>query len=646
MTTSLVDPVRVGRADAPSRVLFGPHVTNLCEGRSLSGSHVAYYERRARGGCGVVVTETASVHPSDWPYERAPLAAACPEGWEQIAAACATHGAVVLAGLGHAGMQGSTTWSQDVLWAPSLVPNVATHEQPIAMGPTELAELVAGFGDAARLARDAGLQGVEVNAGQHSLLRQFCSGLTNLRSDDCGADRTRLLRDVIGAVRAAVGEGVVGVRFCVDELAPWAGITPELAAGLLEESMDGVDYVVFVRGSIYSETATQPDGHVDQAFNLAALEALGPRLRERHGALALCLQGSVVDVEVADRVLASGACDLVEMTRALLADPDLCAKVRRGESSRIRPCILCNQHCCVRDVRNPIVSCSVNPICGHERDDAALDLDEEPVASAGSRASALVVGGGIAGMEAARLLARRGHRVQLCERASVLGGTLGAAASLPGRGRLGVLAGWLQRELAAEGVEVELDRTVRSDEAVGGAVIATGATGPLLDLPEGNDGSVELLDAADVAGRTPLEGAVIVLDPVGGPIGVGVAELAAASAHLVVLVTPDVVAASQLSLTGDLVAANERLARLGVVVRTHSQPVGIDHGAVTLEDRFTAARDRVDADVCIDAGHRRPGDQAWPEGVLRIGDAVAPRGILAAMLEARRAVLELEVAAT
>ncbi len=645
MTTSIVDGVRVGSADAPSRVLFGPHVTNLCDGRALSERHVAYYERRARGGCGVVVTEIASVHGSDWPYERAPLAADCAEGWARVAAACAPHGAVVVAGLGHAGMQGSTTWSQDVLWAPSLVPNVATHEQPIAMGPIELAELVGGFADATRAAMDAGLQGVEVNAGQHSLLRQFCSGLTNLREDAYGEDRTRLLREVLAAVRPAVREGVVGLRFCVDELAPWAGVTPELAAGLLVDAVGGVDYLVLVRGSIYSEAATQPDGHVEQAFNLGALEQLGPALRARHGGLLLGLQGSVVDADVADAALSSGACDLVEMTRAQVADPDLTAKARRGERSRIRPCILCNQHCCVRDVRNPIVSCSVNPVAGHELDDATLDVDALPAAPSGTGVATLVVGGGIAGMEAARLLARRGHAVQLRERTSSLGGALRLAASLPGRTRLGALTDWLERELVCEGVRVELGRAVTPSEATGHVVVATGAMGPLLELPEGSDGSVGLVDAAEIVLGDAVKGDVVVLDPIGGPIGIGVAELVAATASSVVLVTPDVVAASGLSLSGDLVAANERLACSGVLVRTHAQAVGIVGGAVVLEDRFTAVRSEVPATVCIDAGHRTARVEAWPEDARRIGDAVAPRGILLSMLEARRAAAAAAVVA-
>jgi len=97
--------------------MFGPHETNLGRGRSFSDRHVAYYEARAAGGAGVVVTETASVHPSDWPYERAPLAESCGPGWSAVAAACHPHGTLVLAGLGHCGGQGSSAYSQSVLWA-------------------------------------------------------------------------------------------------------------------------------------------------------------------------------------------------------------------------------------------------------------------------------------------------------------------------------------------------------------------------------------------------------------------------------------------------------------------------------------------------------------------------------------------------
>ena len=180
---NLLELISLGRARAPNRVVFGPHETNLGRRRAISARHVAYYQRRAAGGCGIIVTEIASVHPSDWPYERAPLAADCGPGWSEAVAACAPHGALVLAGLGHAGMQGSSAFSQSALWAPSRVPDAASRELPMEMAETEINALVDGFTSAAALAGRSGLDGVEINAGQHSLLRQFHSGLTNQRVD-------------------------------------------------------------------------------------------------------------------------------------------------------------------------------------------------------------------------------------------------------------------------------------------------------------------------------------------------------------------------------------------------------------------------------------------------------------------------------
>ena len=124
----LLAPLALGPRTAPNRVLFGPHVTNLGDDdRRYTPRHVAYYERRARGGCGTIVVEGASVHESDWPYERAPLASQAGDGWAAIVAACRPHGALVLASLDHAGGQGSSAYSQRPLWAPSRVPEVATR---------------------------------------------------------------------------------------------------------------------------------------------------------------------------------------------------------------------------------------------------------------------------------------------------------------------------------------------------------------------------------------------------------------------------------------------------------------------------------------------------------------------------------------
>ena len=381
-----------------NRVVFGPHETNLSYRRSISRRHLAYYFRRARGGVGLIVIENASVHRFDWPYERAPLAAECADGWRRVGAVCREEGAVVLAGLSHAGSQGSSAYSQRELWAPSSVPDVASREVPKEMEPEDITEVVAGFAAAARLAADAGLDGVEINGGQHSLVRQFLSGLTNLRDDEYG-DRLRFARDVLTAVRAAMPAGILGLRLSCDELAPWAGITPEQATTVATSLAGYLDYLAVVRGSAMAAAATRPDGHTPPGFNLDLTRDVRKALQHAgHDRVAVVAQGSIVDVGQAGRAVGDAA-DLVEMTRALIADANLPRKVADGEADRVRPCILCNQACMVRDVRNPLVSCVADPRTGHEWDEPTV-MSVPP-----ARRRVVVVGGGPAGLEAARVAA-------------------------------------------------------------------------------------------------------------------------------------------------------------------------------------------------------------------------------------------------
>ncbi len=398
--------------------MFGPHVTNLgADDRSLTDRHVAYYARRAAGGCGTVVIEGASVHGSDWPYERAPLAEQCLAGWRAVVEACRPHGALVIAALDHAGGQGSSAYNQAPLWAPSRVPETNTREVPKWMEADDIAAVVDGFAAAATMAAEADLDGVEINAGQHSLVRQFLSGLTNQRDDEWGQDRLLFAREVIAATREAVGNGrVVGLRLSCDELAPWAGITPEMApdiAGAL--TAVGVDYLVVTRGSIFSAEKTRPDFHEPTGFNVDVCRAVQAAVD-----VPVVLQGSIVEIGQAEWALGgyddAALCSGVEMTRAQIADPDLVAKVGRDELDRIRPCTRCNQTCQVRDARNPIVTCIAEPTSGRETE------DPDWYQPARARRSVLVAGGGPAGLEVARVAAERGHDVTIVERDGHLGG--------------------------------------------------------------------------------------------------------------------------------------------------------------------------------------------------------------------------------
>lgn len=648
--TGLGDPVRLGSSTARNRFVFGPHATNLGRRRSVSERHVAYYRARAAGGAGVVVVEEASVHPSDWPYERAPLASECAEGWAAVAAACRDEGALVLAALGHAGAQGSSAYHQQALLAPSSVPDVVSREVPKIMEDEDVVAVVEGFARAAALARDAGCDGVEVNAGQWSLLRQFCSGLTNLRDDALGSDRSSFLRQVLDAVGAA-RPGIVGLRFSCDELAPWAGLVPAASAAMLADlaAPGRFDYVTVVRGSAYGTGATHPDGHVAPGFNREVTALVRSALP---APVAVVAQGSIVDVAMATEIVAGGEADLVEMTRAFVADASLARKVAGGEADRVRPCTLCNQACQVRDPRNPLVSCIADPHTGYESVEAAeLTGDSRRVGHAlGGRPPGrlLVVGGGPAGLECARLAALSGMPVTLFERADHLGGMLLAASRAPGRQRLALFAEWQEAECRRAGVEIVTGHEVALEELDahdGPVVCCTGsrpgrrgfAVAPFAPVITAS----EMLSAERLVGEAPLSPAVV-FDPIGGPIGVGVAELLASSGAAVTFVTPDFVVGDQLARTGDLAPASVRLQQAGVVLAKRSVVVSVDTESVVIEHRDSGEVRRLPVAVLVDAGHRLPDDtlyravSAARPGVLVAGDAVAPRTVLEAVLEGRR----------
>ena len=278
-----------------------------------------------------------------------------------------------------------------------------------------------------------------------------------------------------------------------------------------------------MRGSIYSVAATRPDGHTPPGFNLELARNVRAAVSAAcDPAVPIVAQGSIVDPDQAERALTDGAADAVEMTRAQISDAELVDKIGTGEPARIRPCALSNQRSQVRDNRNPIVTSLGDPFSGHETED-------QPVDGGRLARSVTVVGGGPAGLEAARVAALRGHSVRLLEASEQFGGAVRSAERGPGWERLGLLVEWLERECRHEGVELVAGHRAAPDElATIGAhvIVATGGRpGRATTTSQGRAGA-----RGRGPGRPPElpEGPVLVWDPIGGPIAVSVAELLAA----------------------------------------------------------------------------------------------------------------------
>jgi 2,4-dienoyl-CoA reductase-like NADH-dependent reductase (Old Yellow Enzyme family)/NADPH-dependent 2,4-dienoyl-CoA reductase/sulfur reductase-like enzyme len=520
MYEQLLSPGRIGRLKLRNRVLMTPMGSSLGDGDGFCGERIqAYYAERARGGVALQIMGSVAIA---WPVSGViPRQAAISDdrhipGMAALASAVHRHGGKLALQLHFGGLMsmmdinaGRPVWTpsipqpkygdmMDAIFPDELEGLAAPHGEIKykVMTAADVAELVGLFASAAARAREAGVDGVEIHAGHGYIVSSFLSPITNRRSDDYGGsveNRSRLLVEIIRGIRAEVGaEYPVWPRIDSQEFCRPDGIsladarrTAELAESAGADAIHVSAYADAAQGIAHSSAHTphQPGLLIPNARAIKAAVSVPVITIGR------------IEPEVADRCIRDGDFDFVAMGRKLLAEPHLPNKLASGEASRVRPCIYCYT-CNSQLYIGNAVRCAVNPETGWERELAP--------AATGSRLRVVVVGGGPAGLEAARRLALSGHEVVLLERSSALGGELRHAAATYEPNRK--LLQWLPSEVRALGVDVRLDvdadaARVRALEP-DAVIVATGARRAPSPIP-GASLALTLddldLDAADVA---------------------------------------------------------------------------------------------------------------------------------------------------
>ncbi len=641
----LFTPTRLGPVVVPNRVVFAAHLTNYAEAGLPSERHTAYYEARARGGVGLIITEEHSTHPTDWPYEKMihGFHREVIPGYRAITEAVHRHETRIFAQINHNGGQGSGMYSRLPAWAPSPIPDPLFREVPYAVEDDDIAEIVEGYATTAGNCAEGGFDGVELQCSHSSIVRQFLSRATNARTDRYGGsleNRARILLEIIAGVRTAIGSGrALGVRLSGDELIH-SGITLEecVETAKLVDATGQVDYI---NTSIGVATATlhmiEGSMHVPPGYTLFIPAAL-----REHVSVPVVGVGRIKDPVQADRALQEGHCDLVGVVRGQIADAEFTAKARAGLTEEIRLCLSCNQECVGRMGLNRWLGCIENPRTGREA------ITAEPVMAAEPK-KVMIVGAGPGGLQAAISAASRGHSVTVFERHSEAGGNVRLAATVPNRAELGDLIRNQLVECEKLGVEiryeVEVDAALVQDEQPDVVIVAAGSTPqpPYWVPAEPLETGPRFADVTEVLrGTAAPEGSVVVVDELGFHQATSVAETLAERGCEVEVITSGMVVGQDLGVTLDMEGWLMRAHNKGITMSTDLVVMGAGPEGLELLHHPTGGNATRNPDWVVLALPARAEDGLYHElkeagvEVHRVGDCVAPRRAHAAVIDGDR----------
>ncbi len=668
----LLQPFTLGSLTLRNRIFSSAHAPGYNTDGTPSERYVAYHEEKAKGGIGLTMIGGSS----NVSIDSASLWGQLHFGSDAIVDPLAEmterihrHGTAVISQMTHMGRRNV---SSDGDWLPLVAPSPIREPMhrhwPKQIEKSDIRRIVDDFGAAAIRARAAGLDGVEICATSH-LVDQFWTPLSNRRTDEYGGsveNRLRFTLEVLQSIREATGTDLlVGVRMIGDE-DQIGGLSRDESADIaLRLAASGLlDFLNIASSSLATEEglskAIPPSGTPLMPFvSVAAAIKASIDLPVFHAT-------RITDLSTARHVIDSGLVDLVGMTRAHIADPHIVAKLERGEPERIRVCV--GASTCINRLHQGLDAvCIQNPATGRELHVPQLvPLSESP------RRKAVVVGAGPAGLESARVLAERGHDVVLFEAQDRVGGqvVLAARASERQAELLGII-GWLEEELRHLDVDVRLNTPVESADVAGEdpdvVIVATGGWPDTSFLSAGQELVYTSWDV--LGGHVSVSGTVLIYDDNGTEPAPSVAEyLAGRGVGDIELVTPDRLVGQDMAattgpaylrmlyengvrLTTDhqlvLVEADDDRRRVVLrnvftreeVVRTVDAVV-TEHGVVPDEELYlalvgTSANGGVVDLAALTSGRSQP-EPADGFVLYRVGDAVASRGIAAAVYEARR----------
>jgi 2,4-dienoyl-CoA reductase-like NADH-dependent reductase (Old Yellow Enzyme family) len=641
MSERLVDlfrPLEVGGMTVPNRVLMAPMERNFAHADgTVSERTLAHYERCAAGGVGWIDVESTFVDQRGRgrTHQLGIHDDACVPGLTALVERVHAHGPRIGIELHHAGRQTASglTGLQPIAPSPVPCPEVA-NEMPHELAPREIDDVVELYGQAARRASEAGFDAIELHSAHGYLPLAFLSPLTNHRTDQYGGsfeNRARFSVEVLASMREAARPGIVlGVRFSASEFLA-GGLTVEdmaLYAQILEAA--GAQYLSVSAGQYASFQVIIPPMDTPAGFLLPLVDQIKGGV-----SVPIVAVSRFADPRDADRAIAGGHVDVAGFGRAFLTDPEWPRKAEEGRLDEIVHCIGCNQGCTARIALQRDVTCLVNPVCGRE-----LELTLEP---ATRRKRILVVGGGPAGLEAARVAAERGHQVVLCERTAELGGLTRSAGLLPYREGWPVFVDDAIRRIERSAVEVRLETEIDEDLirelAPDAIVFATGSRFEPAPIRGAWEGLVTDPAALLRSGAGQGERAVVIG---GSALALGVAEwLADREADVTV-----VVAGEDL---GDGLAQPNQLPRIlanpRIAIETGTDVLRAANGSVFIGLAGAIGslfeRELAGVSVVVDS-ERRKSENGLAELARRrglapeiheIGDCEAPRSALEAVYE-------------